>query len=201
MRKHYQRFIASTSKTTDSQSKIDENIGAGADLTVSPPESTLSPNNTTGTPIRDKIFVSYSHKDKWLFDQFKKMPTPAMRNGLVDFWDDSRIKPGARWKDEIQVALKSAKVGVLLVSNDFPESDFIVKHELPVLLKAARDEGATIFWMYLSHCYYELTEIEAFKAAHDVSRPLDGLTKPKRLEVLKKIAGDLIKLAQNPSTV
>jgi hypothetical protein len=33
---------------------------------------------------REKIFVSYSHKDKKLFDEFKTVLAPAIRKGIVD---------------------------------------------------------------------------------------------------------------------
>lgn len=197
-RKLYQQVLASTSKAAGPGTQSNENIEETSGFSTDPrSEASPSSSKPISESARDRNFVSYSHKDRKLFDEFKTMLAPAILNGVVDFWDDTRIKPGARWKDQIQRALKAVKVGVLLVSNHFLESDFIVKHELPLLLKAARDEGATIFWIYLSPCHYELSEIETFQAAHDVSRPLNGLTKPKRQEVLKKIGGDLIRLAQS----
>ncbi len=148
--------------------------------------------------MRDKIFVSYSHKDKMAFEEFKTMLAPAIRNGAVDVWDDTRIDPGAKWKDEIQKALGSASVAVLLVSKHFLASDFIAKHELPPLLKAAQDEGVTVFWIYLSSCLYEQTEIATYQAAHNVAKPLDRLEKSHREAEISMICGKLVRLARNP---
>jgi hypothetical protein len=46
---------------------------------------------TADMPIRKRIFVSYSHKDTRLFEEFKTMLAPAIRSGLVDLWDDQKI--------------------------------------------------------------------------------------------------------------
>jgi hypothetical protein len=121
-------------------------------------------------------------------------------NGVVDVWDDTRIVPGAKWQEEILQALNSAKVAVLLVSPQFLASDFIAQHELPPLLKAAQDDGLTVFWVYFSSCLYEQTEIATYQAAHDVSRPLDRLDKPERLAVLSKVCAALVRLAQSAPT-
>jgi hypothetical protein len=147
--------------------------------------------------VRDKIFVSYSHKDKKLFEEFRTMLAPAIQNGTVDLWDDTRIAPGAKWEDQIEAALASASVAVLLVSPNFLASHFIVKQELPPLLKAAEEDGVTIFWLYLSACLYEQTEIGSYQAAHDISQPLDRLSKSQRQGVLSEACGRLILPAQS----
>jgi hypothetical protein len=141
---------------------------------------------------RRKIFVSYSHQDRKLFDEFKTMLAPAIQSGLVDLWDDTRIAPGSKWKEEIQEALASASIAVLLVSQNFLASHFITENELPPLLKAAQEEGVTIFWVYLSSCLFEQTEIRSYQAAHDTSRPLDRLPKSQRRAVLRDVCAKLI---------
>jgi hypothetical protein len=126
------------------------------------------------------------------------MLKPLMRKKLA-VWDDTKIKAGAKWKDEIQGALAAAKVAVLLVSPNFLESDFIADHELPPLLDAATKEGLVIHWIYISHCLYEETEIKDYQAANDISRPLESLTRPEQNAVLVNVCRD-IKAASNPLT-
>jgi len=145
---------------------------------------------------RNKIFVSYSHRDGKLFEEFKTMLAPAIQRGLVDLWDDRKILPGQKWKEEIEKALTSAAVAVLLVSQNFLASHFIVEKELPPLLKAAREEGVSIFWIYLSSCLFEQTEIASYQAAHETSRPLDRLSKSQRQAVLSEICAKLVRTAQ-----
>jgi internalin A len=147
---------------------------------------------------RKGIFVSYSRRDKRLFEEFKTMLAPAIRSGMVDLWDDTRIIPGANWREEIQKALASARVGVLLVSQHFLASDFIDRNELPPLLEAAKSEGLTIFWICLSSCLFETTTIATYQASHDVRRPLDRLERPERQAVLSEICAKLVEIAGNP---
>jgi hypothetical protein len=136
---------------------------------------------------RDQIFISYSHKDeKWL-RQLQTMLKPLVWTSRLTAWDDTSIMAGADWRDEIRRALAAAKVAVLLVSADFLASDFIVKHELPTLLKAAQDEGVTIIWIPLSASLYKETPIASYQAACDPTRPLDSLSPAKRQAALVSI--------------
>jgi hypothetical protein len=149
---------------------------------------------------RDQVFISYSHKDRRFFQDFKTMLAPAVKNGVVDLADDQKIPPGANWKEEIEKHLASAKVAVLVVSQNFLASHFITEHELPPLLKAAEQEGVTIYWIYLSSCLYDQTPIANYQAAYDISVPLDQLSKPQRQGVLRKICTNLIAIASRSET-
>jgi hypothetical protein len=89
-------------------------------------------------------------------------------------------------------------VAVLLVSPHFLASDFIVDHELPPLLEAARKEGLVILWLHLSSCLYDETEIKHYQAVHDVSKPMDSLRSAAQAQVLAGVCRQL-KAAANPS--
>jgi hypothetical protein len=149
--------------------------------------------------MRDQVFISYSHDDQALFEEFKTMLAPAVQAGRLKLWDDTQIPVGAKWRDEIEKALASAKVAVLLVSSNFLASDFITRNELPPLLKATENDGATVFWIYLGACLYEITDIAQYQAAHDLSRPLDQMSKPERQAVFSQIAAKLLPLVPPPN--
>lgn len=59
--------------------------------------------------------------------------------GEVERWDDTLIDPGSNWREEIKVAIESAKVAILIVSADFLASDFIVNNEIPLKMHCAAD--------------------------------------------------------------
>jgi predicted nucleotide-binding protein len=137
---------------------------------------------------RDSVFISYSHSDaKWLA-KIRIMLTPLVRAERISVWDDTRIKPGETWRDEIEKALGSARIALLLVSPDFLASAFINDKELPPILEAAQAKGLTIVWALISACLYKKTRIAEYQAAHPIAKPLDSLSGPKRNQVLLAIA-------------
>ena len=132
--------------------------------------------------IRDKIFVSYSHKDsKWL-KEFQTHIKPLVHEYGFKIWDDTKIKVGKEWLEEIERALATAKVAILLVTPDFLASDFINDRELPPLFDAAKKEGLIIFWIPITYSNYKTNKIiEKYLSAHPPDKPLDDLgSKSKR---------------------
>jgi len=134
------------------------------------------------------VFVSYSHRDqKWL-ERLQVHLKPLVREGDIALWDDTRIQPGADWKAEIDRALATAQVAVLLVSPDFLASDFIHDEELPVLLEAAERRGTRILPVILSHCLYADSRLGRFQAINAPDKPLEGLPKAGRDKALSDLA-------------
>ena len=139
-----------------------------------------------------EIFVSYSNKDKKWLSLIRTHLAPLDKAGRVRWWDDKRIDPGWKWKDEIKGALARAKVGLLLVTPNFLESSYIAAHELPPLLS-----GTTVFWLAVSASMYEVTEIANYQAANDPARPLDSLSGAERNRVLVGVFKKLLDMV-NP---
>lgn len=129
-------------------------------------------------------------------EQFKKQIKPHVRVDGFEVWDDTKIKTGSEWREEIEKALASAKVAVLLVSPNFIASDFIHNNELPPLLNAAKEKGLTIFWIPISHSAYNRTELEKYQSAHPPDKPLDSLKPYQRnkawVSICEQIAEGMI---------
>jgi hypothetical protein len=125
---------------------------------------------------RNIVFISYSHKDeKWLEALRPHLGSLAKDCG-VEYWDDSRIQSGDKWRDEIEAALRSAKVAVLLVSANFLNSDFVRNEELPSLLGAAEADGTLILPILISHCRASKHPVlSTFQFVNPPSRPLAGM--------------------------
>ena len=154
-------------------------------------------STTEADAVREHVFISYSHQDNAWLKRLQAMLQPLLRKNSIALSSDTGIKPGSKWKDEIERALATAKVAVLLVSPAFLASEFIARHELPPLLDRAKQRGLRILWVYVSACLYEGTGIAAYQAAHDIAQPLDRLRTAKRNEVLVQICQQ-IKAAVNP---
>ena len=146
---------------------------------------------------RSDVFISYSHADaKWL-KKLRPFLKPMERKGNLRSWDDTRIKPGSKWIDEIKDALARTKVAVLLVSQDFLASDFITDQELSHFLKASEKEGLTILWVLLSASTWQESPLTDFQAATDPSKPLDSMP-PAKLKVELVNLARQIREALNP---
>jgi hypothetical protein len=98
----------------------------------------------------------------------------------VQSWDDTKIKPSDEWRREIDWAVSTSSVAVLLVSPHFLDSEFIVRNELPPLLDGVRQRGGRVVWIPLSASSFEETEIAKYQAAIDPQRPLDTMPQSER---------------------
>jgi len=138
--------------------------------------------------MRDKIFISYSRKDQEWLDKLRTMLAPLLRNKTIDVWDDTRLKPGDLWRDEINKAIDGARVAILLVSRDFLASDFIANHELPPILEASAKKGVIrLFPIIVRPCLYGESELAKYAAANDLKKPLSSLSDAEQEQLLADI--------------
>ncbi len=138
---------------------------------------------------RTDVFVSYSHQDKKWLERLQKHLKPLVRGGIIDLWDDTKIRVGADWRQEIEKTLKIAKAAILIISAEFLASDFITNNELPPLLAAAEQEGCLILPIIVSHCLFDVTpELNRFQAVNSPKRPLNAMPEHEQEEILVKVA-------------
>lgn len=151
--------------------------------------------------IKNNIFISYSHLDKHWLERFRTYIKPLTRSIQLDVWDDSKINPGENWQDAIENALEEAQIAILLVTKNFLASDFISNEELPKIFKKASNEGLIIYWLYISPCLYEVTELTKYQAANDLTKSIDSFTEPEQDEIfcniLKKLKNILHPIAED----
>lgn len=141
---------------------------------------------------QERVFICYHRKDERYLNELRTQLAYYVRAGTVDYWDDTKILPGSKWREEIQSAIQRAKVAVLLISSDFFASDFIASYELPLLLRAAEQQKLLIYSVILRPCLFNETELARFQPVNDPSVPLSELEPGKREEMWVRVA-NLIK--------
>lgn len=152
------------------------------------------------TTHRSQVFISYSHDDKKWLERLQVHLKPLVQDGTIELWDDTRIKAGAKWQDEIEQAVSAAKVAILLVSADFLASDFIAENELPALLAAAKQDAAVILPVIVSPSRFEKTALTQFQAVNSPDKPLIELTRVEQEKILVQVSEAVEEALTNPWT-
>jgi TIR domain len=143
-------------------------------------------------PDQNNIFICYSHQDEQYLKELKRHFRPF--EASLSLWDDSKIKPSEVWEEEIDKALSEAVIAILLVSPDFFNSDFIMKHELPKLLKKQR-EGLKVVGLLLSPCVVEhFDELSKIQFVNSLNKPIIAMRKADR-ELVYLHALSFVKMA------
>jgi TIR domain len=151
---------------------------------------------------RTKIFISYAHapeKDtKWVSRIQTQLS--GLTHGLsVDVWADTRIEPGQRWKDEIDKAIRETKIAILVLTADFLASRFILESELPLLLEAARSEGAYILCVYGSavHLSGIAASLKDYQFVNPPEQPLQALSDAEREAVFANLTAAIDRIVHH----
>jgi TIR domain len=132
-----------------------------------------------------QIFISYSHTDTKWRDLIQKFLKPLNSNVVV--WDDSKIQVGGDWFKEIESAMSSARAAVFLVTQDFLNSDFISRQELPTMLERAKQDGhVAIIWVAIKPCTVMDSPLGKYQGLH-ASKPLASLKGTERDDALVAI--------------
>ena len=139
-------------------------------------------------PTRYGVFICYSHANAAWLERLLVHLGP-LNTHLVDVWSDKRIRTGDDWRDEIDAALATARVAVLLVSADFYNSAFIREVELPRLLAASSTGGCKVIPVLVSASRFESdADLSRFQAATRNGKTLAAMTAEEAEQALASLA-------------
>lgn len=147
--------------------------------------------------VKNSLFISYSHQDSEWLQRLRENLSILEQQGLVDIWDDGELKPGEKWKPQIEEALSNCMSALLLVSPDFLVSPFITGVELPALLAAAeKNDKKRVFWIHVRSSNVfdneKFKEIVAYQSLLDNPRkPLSDYNDVEKKKALDKIAEEI----------
>lgn len=169
--------------------------GRGIKGTVVPKATVFSrKKESTGNKIN--IFISYAHTDeKWLDRLKKHLKVLTKYTDSVEYWEDTKLRGGDKWREEITMAIERSSVAILMVSTDFLASDFISNDELPPILRKAEEEGTRILPLIVSPCSFELSDISEFQAINSPDRTLADLGDDEA--AIERVFLELIKSIQS----
>jgi CheY-like chemotaxis protein len=152
-------------------------------------------------PLKDEdkpsIFICYSHKNKNWLNYILEVLEPYSAAGIMTYWVDTEIEDGKNWENAIQEAIKYSDVALLLLSNSFLSSKFILSVELPFILAQNKSGILDIIWFCIESCPYHLIEgLSSIQSAHPPDDPLNKYNPSKRKSVLVSICKNIASIIE-----
>lgn len=142
--------------------------------------SSVNPG-ASSEPIR--VFVSYARNDKkWLDLEFQHALIPFLEQSLkrenAAFWYDIQgLKGGDEWRRIIESEIDRAQVAVLLVTQNFLNSDFIQEVEMPRIDGRAKSGKMVIVPVLVEQCRWKDYPVVADRQMVPAGKPLVEFTR------------------------
>ena len=108
------------------------------------------------------IFVSYSSKDIPHVNSVNSIGSDNLLKN-INLWiatqkkdKISQLKPGEKWRDEIENSIHKSSGAILLVSKNFLDAEIITNFELPLIIKQKeKDPNYKIYPLLIDKCDYD----------------------------------------------
>ena len=142
---------------------------------------------------RCRVAVSYAHADDRLRQRFSNHLDQAVREGMIEAWDDRWIVAGTDWRSEIDERFREAEVVVLLVSDDFLNSRFCMDVELPLALARAARQEATVVPVIVRPCDWEKTVFKDWQVVRPHGQPV--LHRGNHVEAWRFVIHEILRAA------
>ncbi len=142
------------------------------------------------------VLLCYSPADEdWKDRLVRQLEGPA-RDGRINLWDASRIRPGEERVRRIEEAIDAACVAVLLVSADFLASEAIRDEQLPHLLERQREAGLCVVPVIVRPCLWGTVDWLSSIEVRPRDRKALALGDASQIEAdLAALARDILDLA------
>ncbi|SRR6266487_410460 len=151
-----------------------------------------------------KGFISYSHKDQWLLNEFKSHLAALEKPGLACFWTDHMIDAGGNWEEALLEQLQTAHIILLLISSDFIASGYINTVEVKEALARSNNGKARVIPVILRSVLWETMPFSKLQALPTLGRPVNdtaswGSRDEAFLDVVRGIGQVIGELMEQPS--
>lgn len=126
--------------------------------------------------LQSRVFISYSRADEMWVDRMRTHIHVGRHKDSIHLWDDRSIAPGEMWQDQLEEAIASAGVAILVISADYLASDFISYKELPTLLHRRQEEGLVILPILVRPClWHEVEWLRSIQFWPKDAKPISSL--------------------------
>jgi predicted Rossmann-fold nucleotide-binding protein len=140
-------------------------------------------------PVGTTVFVSYAHEDRQWLTKLRSVLRPLEQSVAFAVWDDQSMRPGAAFEVEIAAAIATARVAILLVSDAFLRSSFILDKELPWLLERLAAGTIAVLWLRIDGDGWKNSALASVLAASEnvEEQPLASLPPAVQQDALVRI--------------
>ncbi len=142
---------------------------------------------------QSRVFISYSQRGKG--SAWKEALLRALhvfeRHHLLDVWQDGRIRLSSFWNDDIQQAMASAQVAVVLLTREALESEYIRETEFPFLRDRQQRDKLPVFPVVCEECDWKIHDWLRATQAPNNSEPLSKLSKAAQEQVYRQLATEI----------
>jgi hypothetical protein len=166
----------------------------------SPVTKTEEKNSSSSVPLRqNNIFISYSHRDETWKDLLVKHLKVLENQGLVASWDDRQIRAGDDWAQQIEQAAAQARLAILLISDDFLASKFIMQQEVPYFLQRRNQGDLIVFPIIITDCFWDIIDwLKVIQVRPKDGKPLAEFEEAQRDKVIKEMVREIYNLLATP---
>lgn len=134
------------------------------------------PVSATEGPLR--LFIAYAREDRAHLDQLRLALRPYERNGTLLVFVDSNVEAGRPWQAEIDDALLRAEIVLLLLSNDFLDSEACMDREVPLIMQRHQRKACEVVPIVVRECRFDLTELRSLNAIKPGDLPVAAHVRP-----------------------
>jgi len=149
--------------------------------------------------IIPKVFISYSQKDISYLNTLKTHLSYPQRENILKTWDDNDLKPGEEWDKNIQNALKTADIILLLLSPDLLATNYVVETEMKIALERHERKEAIVLPIIIRPCQWHRTPFASYQLLPRKAIPISK--QPDYDEAWKQISEEVIALAESIETL
>jgi hypothetical protein len=123
---------------------------------------------------RISVFCSYARVDAGIRDALGQHLEPLRADKVIDDWNDSEIKPGARWDDKIKTALEKSRLVIFIVTPDLLASEYVNRVELPRSLELERAGLCQVIPIVARKLDWGGSPLADFQALPHNARPIEA---------------------------